>query len=270
MAEQLTNNKSVLCRYVDTLGVVHEGWFRLDELAAFFANPLGTTALSDIARYVGTYDSEVGDEDLSEDVKQLKADVQASSNGLLDRTTTLETAINKAIDGAVVAAVAANQTLTLNGNVIATDAVAIGTTTYTFVDALTTEPKAVPYEVLKGATASDTLDNLIAAINGAAGAGTTYGTDTVAHTIVTAAAGDLDTMKVTAKVKGAAYNTTPTANPVDSSGAMAWGDKTLKNGVDGTVGGKGTLRFEATKLWVAVADCTVSDSTGWKYITFTG
>ena len=71
------------------------------------------------------------------------------------RVTALETAINKAIDGAVVAAVAANQTLTLTGNVTAADTVVIGTTTYTFVNDLTTN---TAYMVVKGATASDTLE----------------------------------------------------------------------------------------------------------------
>lgn len=181
--------------------------------------------------------------------------------------TDLQSKINKAIDGAPVQAVAANQTLTLTGNVTAADTVVIGTTTYTFVNDLTTNNA---YMVVKGATASDTLDNLIAAINKAAGESSTYGTGTVAHPLVTATAGDGDTMLVTAKVKGTAYNTTPTTNPIDSGSKIGWGDTTLKNGIDGTVGGKGTLRFEATKLWTAITDCTVSDSTGWKYITFTG
>jgi len=181
--------------------------------------------------------------------------------------TDLNTKINKAIDGAVVAAVAANQTLTLTGNVTELDTIVIGTTTYRFMNDLVPD---VAYDVLKGATASDTLDNLIAAINKAAGEGSTYGTGTVAHPLVTATAGDGDTMLVTAKVKGTAYNTTPTTNPIDSGNKIAWGDATLKNGIDGTVGGKGTLRFEATKLWIAISDCTVSDSTGWKYITYTG
>jgi len=183
------------------------------------------------------------------------------------RLNILEAKINKAIDGAPTAAVAANQTLTLTGNVTAADTVVIGTTTYTFVNDLTTD---TAYMVVKGATASDTLDNLIAAINKAAGESVTYGTGTVAHPLVTATAGAGDTMLVTAKVKGAAYNTIPTTNPIDSGSKIGWGDTTLKNGIDGTVGGKGTLRFEATKLWVAVTDCIVSDSTGWKYITFTG
>ena len=197
----------------------------------------------------------------------VSAEEDARLTPIESSVTDLQAKINKAIDGAVVAAVAANQTLTLTGNVTELDTVVIGTTTYRFMNDLVPD---VAYDVLKGATASDTLDNLIAAINKAAGEGSTYGTGTVAHPLVTATAGDGDTMLVTAKVKGTAYNTTPTTNPIDSGNKIAWGDATLKNGIDGTVGGKGTLRFEATKLWIAISDCTVSDSTGWKYITYTG
>jgi len=175
----------------------------------------------------------------------------------------LQTKINKAIDGAPVQAVAAKQTLTLTGNVTEADTVVIGTTTYRFMNDLVPD---VAYDVLKGATASDTLDNLIAAINKAAGESSTYGTGTVAHPLVTATAGAGDTMLVTAKVKGTAYNTTPTTNPVDAGGKIAWGDTTLKNGIDGTVGGKGTLRFSDNNFWIATGDCIVSDATAWKTI----
>ncbi|HPS39870.1 MAG TPA: hypothetical protein PL124_10690, partial [Candidatus Cloacimonadota bacterium] len=146
---------------------------------------------------IGTYTGTPSD--LATDVSGLQSTVGDSEAGLVADVTALQTAINKAIDGAVVAAVAANQKLELSGNVSSLDTVVIGTTTYTFMDALTTEPAAVPYEVLKGATASDTLDNLIAAINKAEGEGSTYGTGTVAHTLVTATAGDGDEMHVTAK-----------------------------------------------------------------------
>ncbi len=214
---------------------------------------------------IGTYGG--APSDISTDISGLQSTVGDAEAGLVADVTVLQTKINKAIDGAPVQAVAANQTLTLTGNVTEADTVVIGTTTYRFMNDLVPD---VAYDVLKGATASDTLDNLIAAINKAAGEGSTYGTGTVAHPLVTATAGDGDTMLVTAKVKGTAYNTTPTTNPIDSGSKIGWGDTTLKNGIDGTVGGKGTLRFEATKLWTAITDCTVSDSTGWKYITFTG
>ena len=97
------------------------------------------------------------------------------------------------------APVAAVNTYTLTGNPIAGEEVTIDGERYLFQTLLNAAG-----DVLIGATASDTLDNLIAAINGAAGAGTTYGTGTVAHPTVTAAAGAGDTMVVTAKTPGAA------------------------------------------------------------------
>lgn len=102
------------------------------------------------------------------------------------------------------AAVAAGATLT--GTTIANaNTVSIGGQVYTFKTALSTGP-TVPNEVLVGASDSDSLDNLIAAINGAAGSGTTYSTGTVANAFVTAAAGAGDTLVVTAKAAGAAGN----------------------------------------------------------------
>lgn len=80
-----------------------------------------------------------------------------------------------------------------------------------------------------GASASDSLDNLIAAITGAAGAGTLYGTGSVAHAVVTAIAGAGDTMTTTAKAYGTAGNI---ASTTDANGS--WGAATLTGGVTGT------------------------------------
>lgn len=122
------------------------------------------------------------------------------------------------------APVAAANTLTLTGNAVAAEQVMIGLQTYSFRTVL-----VGAYDVLIGATASDTLDNLIAAINGSAGAGTTYGTGTVAHPDVTAAAGAGDTMVVTAKTPGAA------SSLIETSETMTTGNWTYDNlygGVD--------------------------------------
>ena len=83
-------------------------------------------------------------------------------------------------------------TLTLTGNAADTETVIIGTKTYTFQDVLTD----VDGNVLVGATASDSIDNLIAAITLGAGSGTLYAASTTAGQ-ATAAAGDGDTMVVT-------------------------------------------------------------------------
>lgn len=103
--------------------------------------------------------------------------------------------------GAVVQA-----TATLTGTTIANNnTVSIGGQVYTFKTALSTGP-TVPNQVLVGVDDSTSLDNLIAAINGSAGAGTTYSTGTVANAHVTAAAGAGDTLVVTAKAIGKAGN----------------------------------------------------------------
>jgi hypothetical protein len=125
-------------------------------------------------------------------------------------------------------AAAAVGTLTLEDNAAAGETVTIGSTVYTF----RVEPAAAG-EVLIGDTASDSLDNLIAAINGSAGAGTLYGTGTVAHPTVTAAAGAGDTLVVTAKTPGTAGNAIATT---ETMGDGAWGAVTLASGADPTAG----------------------------------
>jgi hypothetical protein len=122
------------------------------------------------------------------------------------------------------APVAAANTLTFAANPIANETVTIDNTTYTFV----ATPNAA-YEVKIGAAATNSLDNLIAAINGGAGAGTEYGTGTVAHPTVTAAAGAGDTMTVTANTPGAA------SSLIETSETLTQGNFTYDNmygGVD--------------------------------------
>jgi len=65
------------------------------------------------------------------------------------------------------------------------DTITVGTQTYTFKTTLSTGP-AVANEVLIGASASASLDNLKLAINAGSGAGTNYGTGTTANTTATA------------------------------------------------------------------------------------
>lgn len=81
-------------------------------------------------------------------------------------------------------------TLTLTGQPLDTETVTIGTKVYTFQTVLTD----VDGNVLIGATASDSLDNLIAAINLSAGAGTVYAASMTAGSDVVAEAGAGDTM----------------------------------------------------------------------------
>ncbi len=111
---------------------------------------------------------------------------------------------------------------TLTGTTIAPDdTVTIGTVTYKFVAS-----PAVANDIDVGVSDSVSLDNLIAAINLAAGAGTKYGTGTVVNPHVTAAAGAGDTMDVESKTAdGVATATTASL----TSGA--WGNTTLQGGI---------------------------------------
>lgn len=126
----------------------------------------------------------------------------------------------------------ATATLTLTGNATENQTVTIGDKVYRF--------KATPAainDVDIGGTASVTIDNLIAAINGAAGAGTLYFTGTVAHPLVTAAAGAGDTMDLTAKALGPAGNGIVLAETLS---AGSWNRET-------TLGGT----FDSGSGWVA-------------------
>jgi hypothetical protein len=90
----------------------------------------------------------------------------------------------------------------LTGTTIAAaDTVTIGGRVYTFEAA----PVAAD-DIDVGADDEESLDNLIAAINAAAGEGTKYGTGTVINPDVRAAAGAGDTMDVIARVSGTGGN----------------------------------------------------------------
>lgn len=161
-------------------------------------------------------------------------------------------------------ATAAQGTLTLADNVTAGDEVTIGSITYKFV----AEPAAA-YDVAIAGSASDTIDNLIAAITAGEGVGTAYGTGTVAHPDVTAAVGQDDTMTVTALVKGAAGNAIGTTDPTDDGDVIAFGAAALAGGVDGQVGATGKIVFTASRAYFCTdgEKCVIADSSGWKTVT---
>jgi hypothetical protein len=138
-------------------------------------------------------------------------------------------------------AVAATGTLTATGNFSNGDTVTTGTKTYTFQTTLTN----VNGNVLIGASASDSLDNLITAINLGAGSGTLYAAATTANGFVSAAAGAGDTMNVTALVAGSAANTTATT---ETSATASWGGSTLSGGAEDTVDYNPTGLSAATTL----------------------
>ncbi len=125
----------------------------------------------------------------------------------------------------VAAATAATGTLTLTGQPLNTETVTIATKVYTFQTVLTD----VDGNVLIGASASASLDNLIAAITRASGAGTTYAASMTLHPTVTAVAGAGDTMTVTAKVPGLEGNALATTETLTNG---SWGGATLSGATD--------------------------------------
>lgn len=127
------------------------------------------------------------------------------------------------IDVVVPAAVFATGTLTATANFADTETVTTGTKTYTFQTVLTN----VDGNVLIGATASLSLDNLIAAINLGAGSGVVYAAATTANGFVSALAGAGDTMDLTALLAGTAGNVIATT---ETAANASFGAATLTGG----------------------------------------
>lgn len=119
----------------------------------------------------------------------------------------------------------ATGTLTLTGQPLDTETVTIGAKAYTFQDVLTD----VDGNVLIGATAGDSLDNLIAAINLDAGAGTLYATSMTINSDATAVPGAGDTMDAAAKKGGTPGNSVATTETLTNG---AWGGATLSGGAN--------------------------------------
>lgn len=132
------------------------------------------------------------------------------------------------ISGYNVSADSATGTLTLSGNAGNGETVTIDATTYTWRTTLTT----AAYDVLIGASASASIDNLISAINRTGAAGTAYSEATTAHATVTAEAGAGDTMTATASTAGEDGNSIVTTTTMASG---SWGDVTLTGGSAWTV-----------------------------------
>ncbi len=124
-------------------------------------------------------------------------------------------------------AVAAVGTFTLASNPSDLDEVVIGDQTYIF-DITTLND--LPNHVLIGAAATNTLDNLIAAINNTGTEGTDYGTLTAQNAQVSAAAGAGDTMDVTARVAGTWGNAIITTVGEALVTGGTWGADALSGG----------------------------------------
>lgn len=139
--------------------------------------------------------------------------------------------------------------LTFTGNAGNTNTVTVGGKVYTFQTVLTN----VNGNVLIGGTASDSLDNLIAAINLGAGGGTTYAAATTINAAVHAAAGTGDTMTATAKTLiGAEGNAI--ATPVTTVAGGTWVSSTLTSGVSGVA-----LRMSTKATMATIAGSTTTN-----------
>lgn len=168
----------------------------------------------------------------------------AKSNGIAGNDITIEYSTSRKVAGSDIevevsgkaivvnlktsAGVKATATLTSSGVFSDTETVTIGDVTYTFKTALSTGP-TVPYEVLIGASAAASLDNLKSAVNGTAGAGTTYSTGTEAHPDVEATTNADDSQLFVAREIGAAGNLIATTSTAADN---AFGALTMEGGED--------------------------------------
>ena len=167
------------------------------------------------------------------------------------------------------AAVAATSTLTLTGNAVAAETVTVGDVTYTWRAAVSTTAN----EVKIGATASDSLDNLIAAINAGAGSGTVYGSATTANPKATAAAGAGDTMVASAVAIGELGNgvvTTETMTNGSWNAAATAGGLNANSWTGASLDFQGEA-FEAASVvygvivYVETGDATIIDSGAYQF-----
>lgn len=121
---------------------------------------------------------------------------------------------------------AGTRVLTSSGTAGNTETVTIGSRTYTFKTALTASTTA--NEVLIGANAAASIQNLADAINGTGTAGTQYGSLTPKHEQVTCTANDATTLTVT--VRDTAVTNADIAT-TETMANFAWGGATISGGV---------------------------------------
>lgn len=119
--------------------------------------------------------------------------------------------------------VRAAQTLTLSGQPLNTETVTVGQKVYTFQTSLTD----VDGNVKIGASAEASIDNLVAAINLDAGAGTNYAASMTKNPSVRAVKGSATTLIARAKIAGLAGNLIPSTETLTNG---SWGAATLASG----------------------------------------
>lgn len=122
---------------------------------------------------------------------------------------------------AAISGTAPTTTLTSTGTAGNNETATIGSKTYTFKTALTSS--TAENEVLIGAAATNTLDNLKSAINGTGTPGTDYGSNTKRHPDVTAGTKTATTLVIDSTDSNAnsAFTTTETMANFSFTGATA-------------------------------------------------
>ena len=153
-----------------------------------------------------------------------------TNNGAI-RLQNLSQFIGTSNNVAVTPAVAATATLSEvagRANVLAGNKVVIGTNAYVFTNTLN---NATANQVKIAGTFDGTMNNLIAAINGTAGAGTAYSTNTTANAQVAAGLLASHAFTVAAKTSGSMGNSIQTALSSPTTN-LTWSNSYLAGGVD--------------------------------------
>lgn len=169
--------------------------------------------------------SAVFDQEIVEAAQKIKWAVnEALTNWLFTQMGTYDKAGTDASTGGT----AASTILTAGGNATDGGSITIGSKTYTFQATLTD----VDGNIHIGASASDTLDNLIAAINASGGTpGTDYAASNTIHPTVSAAAGAGDTVNLTAKSAGTLGNSLASTS---TDGNLSFSGATFAGGTSNT------------------------------------
>lgn len=191
------------------------------------------------------------------DLREGKSLADAPSGSLYGEARTVADALVTALRRY---GVQATEVLTQTGQPADTNTVVVGADTYTFQTSLTD----VDGNVLIGATAAESLTNLIAHINLEAGAGTLYAASGTVNPDATAALDPLDATKmiVTAKVAGVAGNSLAST---ETHANAAFGDTTFSGGTDGGTGAVAERTMSRPGLLTAAGSTTttvVLDSLG--------
>ena len=141
----------------------------------------------------------------------------------------------------------ATVTLTSTGNAATAETLTLGTRVYTLRSGTGT---LLPNEIRLGATASATLDNIKAAVNGAAGEGTTYGLGTVPHETVFAGPKTATTIIFYARQPGAGGNSIASTETLTTNafgaGTLSGGAAALAKPLNWVPTEEGTYRVTAT------------------------